>query len=179
VKRCKWCAEEKPIEAFYRDAACADGHRPECKACTSARRKRWYAKNRDREIERVTAWQRENADQYTARQREYRAAGRRDYRAEHLRQTFGLTRSDYDAMLDRQNGGCAICGEPPADNRSLHIDHDHESGTVRGLLCFRCNAGVGQFADDPERLVRAAAYLEADDELTNLAKDRARALRVG
>ncbi len=176
MKRCKWCAEDKPIESFYRDAACADGHRPECKACTSARRKRWYANNRDREIKRVTAWQRENADRYSARQREYREAGRRDYRAEHLRQTFGLAQSDYDAMLEAQAGGCAICREPPSENRSLHIDHDHETGVVRGLLCFRCNVGVGQFADSPDRLALAALYLERDDELTSAVQQRARAL---
>jgi hypothetical protein len=80
------------------------------------------------------------------------AAGRRD----HLKNAYGMTVADLEAMLDSQHGVCAICQTAPA----VHVDHDHMSGTVRGLLCFRCNAALGQFGDDPLVLRRAARYVE-------------------
>ena len=59
-------------------------------------------------------------------------------------------------MLGRQDGLCAICRSAPA----AHVDHDHETGAVRALLCFNCNGGLGQFKDDPLLLQLAAAYVE-------------------
>jgi hypothetical protein len=64
-------------------------------------------------------------------------------------------------MLAAQGGGCAICGRAPSTKISLHIDHDHETGRIRGLLCFVCNNGLGQFQEDPAVLRKAAAYVEA------------------
>jgi hypothetical protein len=58
-------------------------------------------------------------------------------------------------MLQAQNGVCAICRTAEA----AHIDHDHVTGAVRGMLCFRCNAALGQLDDNPDVLVRAARYL--------------------
>jgi hypothetical protein len=65
--------------------------------------------------------------------------------------------ADLDAMLHAQHGVCAICQTAPA----VHVDHDHRSGRVRGLLCFRCNAAIGQLGDDPLVVRRAARYLES------------------
>ena len=80
-------------------------------------------------------------------------------RRAHLRAKYGLTPADYDWMLAGQGGGCAICGEPAPDGQSLHVDHCHDTGRVRGLLCFNCNAGLGMFDHDGARLGAAAAYL--------------------
>jgi Recombination endonuclease VII len=56
-------------------------------------------------------------------------------------------------------GGCAICGKRPARVASLHLDHCHDTGDVRGILCLSCNQGIGQFRDDPDLLEAAARYL--------------------
>lgn len=73
----------------------------------------------------------------------------------------GLTPADYEAMLARQNGGCAICKGPPNGSTSrFHIDHDHTTGKVRGLLCMSCNFAIGYLKDDPARARAAADYLE-------------------
>lgn len=80
---------------------------------------------------------------------------------------YGLTPLDYAIMLQYQDGLCAICGRAEttlsvrADGsvKALAVDHDHTSDVVRGLLCSTCNAGLGQFADDPATLMRAALYL--------------------
>jgi hypothetical protein len=76
---------------------------------------------------------------------------------------YGLTQGDWDAMIERQGGRCAICpSEKPGGRGELwHIDHDHATGAVRGLLCHHCNVGIGNFQDDPELLRAAAAYIEA------------------
>ncbi len=85
------------------------------------------------------------------------------------RRKFGTSQkyyADYDALFKKQGGKCAICGEPETikDSRNgkrkkLAIDHCHGTGKLRGLLCTRCNTGLGCFVDDPTRLAAAITYL--------------------
>lgn len=80
---------------------------------------------------------------------------------------YGITAAQYDAMLERQGGGCAICGEQCTSGRRLAIDHDHTccpgdktcGKCVRGLLCGPCNQGIGKLKDSPRLLIAAASYL--------------------
>ena len=76
-----------------------------------------------------------------------------------LKVRYGITFADYDAMLMKQDGRCAICRKPPK-GRYLHVDHDHETGAVRGLLCARCNTALGHINDDKNRLLGLIEYLE-------------------
>lgn len=88
------------------------------------------------------------------------------YQAERtLLRKFGMTKADYDAMLEAQGGGCAICGTTEGlvhrgRVQRLPIDHCHKTEKVRGVLCTNCNNGLGRFKDDPALLRRAADYLE-------------------
>jgi len=84
---------------------------------------------------------------------------KRLYRLTNLKE-FGLTIEDYDQMLLKQNGVCKICGKKCSSGRRLAVDHCHTTGKVRGLLCGRCNQGIGHFQDDSGRLLIAAAYLQ-------------------
>ncbi len=95
-----------------------------------------------------------------------REAARRYARSERNRELrlaklYGITLADYDGMLEAQSGKCAICSadEPGGNAAYWHVDHDHSTGRVRGLLCARCNIGLGYFQDDPQRLAAAGAYL--------------------
>jgi hypothetical protein len=185
MKQCTKCGETKPESDFYKARGGRDGLRGDCKACFSRRAKRRYAADPEKVKARVRAWQQANRDRYLVRQREYKRARPAQERAGYLRRTFGISSDEYDAMLESQGGVCAICGRPPRKGSSLHVDHDHETGCVRGLLCFRCNGGLGQFAESPERLVEAAEYLdgalEPVDVRTELrveAVGRARSLRA-
>lgn len=76
-----------------------------------------------------------------------------------LKRNFGLTEAAYDAMLEGQGYVCAICQSPPGKRR-LAVDHDHQTGAIRGLLCFKCNMAVGFLSDSPERAAATAAYLK-------------------
>jgi hypothetical protein len=70
---------------------------------------------------------------------------------------YGLTVAEYDSMFAAQDGKCAICDR--ANDRRLCVDHDHETGAVRELLCDPCNQGLGRFGDDPDLMLKAIAYL--------------------
>jgi len=81
-----------------------------------------------------------------------------------LKFQFGITPEDRVAMMDKQKGCCAICGDslinPKFNKADLHIDHDHTTGKTRGLLCGKCNTALGSFRDSRENLIKAIQYLE-------------------
>ena len=83
-----------------------------------------------------------------------------EVRERFLKEKYGITQEDYDALLDIQEGGCKICGWTPPKEKSLCVDHCHDTGEVRGLLCNHCNSGLGYFRDNQEVLFSAIAYLE-------------------
>lgn len=84
-------------------------------------------------------------------------------REDHLRLAYGISSEHYQWLLEKQGGVCAICGSANGGGRHeglFYVDHIHGTKRVRGLLCTNCNLGLGKFADDPERLRRAADYIE-------------------
>jgi hypothetical protein len=94
-------------------------------------------------------------------------------RVRHLK-AKGITEADFDAMYTAQNGSCAICEtqlrrralDPTGVKRMVdtaHVDHNHETGAVRGLLCMRCNSAIGYLQDNPSRARKLATYLETND----------------
>ena len=184
MKQCKKCGVEKPLADFYAHKGMRDGRRSECKACSIEARKKWYREHREQSIEYVRSWQRANPDRVKAWRVENRDRINKQLREIHLRNRFDLTPAQYDAMLERQGGGCcAICGDRPPATSSLHVDHDHGTGEIRALLCVRCNNGIGLFREQPRLLRRAATYVTAEPrlrsaraELDALARARARAL---
>lgn len=99
-----------------------------------------------------------------ARNRNGTEEGRSRLRTYHLKQTYGLSREQYDEMVKEQDGKCALCGQPETFVRNgkvheLNVDHDHATGAIRALLCYHCNTGIGKFRDDPELLIAALQYL--------------------
>lgn len=133
-------------------------------------------------IARVKRWQQANPERVNATQRKRRAApeAKLRARAEHLQRKYGMTIEQYDAMLEAQGGGCFLCGRPPRDDISLHVDHDHSTGKVRGILCFRCNNALADFQENTDVLKKAVDYLTLHDaeiqEQVALARTRALSL---
>lgn len=146
MKACSKCGVVKPLTEFHiMRAAKKDGRRPDCKQCHGASTK--FHRNL-REARDPEQWRKDRADIT-------------------LKYKYGISPDDYDTLLARQGGVCAICGadnvrtnRPNAGLRPLLVDHDHSTNEVRGLLCDPCNVGLSRFDDDPERLKKAAQYLE-------------------
>jgi hypothetical protein len=164
-RRCERCQAERSVDEFHVDARRKGGRHPYCKACRGELAKARYATG-DPEARVIYAhdYYMANREATLERQRAWAAAQDPDAlaesaRARRLRHQYGLSVDEYDAMLARQGGVCAVCGGGPGA-RAFCVDHDHDTGAVRGLLCNPCNAGIGQLGDDPARLRAAADYLE-------------------
>ncbi|NUP32315.1 MAG: recombinase [Streptomycetaceae bacterium] len=188
VRECPSCGQTKPHSMYHRNGRRADGLAYYCKECVAVRAKEKYRTRKAaagktvrvpeqlprgvrrcadcRAVKPVEDFSRNrsassgyhsyckpcgNARSAESRQRLH--GGSRHY---HLKRRYGLGADEVDAMIKAQFGICPICLKP----RPEHVDHDHSSGEVRGVLCFNCNSGLGQFKDRPDLLRRAAAYLE-------------------
>jgi hypothetical protein len=86
-----------------------------------------------------------------------------------LRGKYGITLEEYDRLLEAQGGICAICGTQPGKRR-LCVDHNHSTGLVRGLLCFRCNYGLPWFRESQKNLTAAAAYVASPPAISVLGE---------
>ena len=142
TKLCKNCGIEKPTAEFYRDKQKSDGLTVRCRACIDAQHR---------------AYRERDPDVYAARQR---MRSRRFQR----KTIQKVTDAELAALIVKSGGRCGICRTPVCDDSDDHkgrlvVDHDHETGRVRGILCDPCNTGLGRFRDDPARLLAAASYL--------------------
>jgi hypothetical protein len=102
---------------------------------------------------------------YNRAQKVYRALRPDDFKDGVLKKSYGISLERFKEMSESQNGVCAICGKSEKRKirgkiTALSIDHCHESGKIRGLLCSDCNRGIGILGDSPERLRAAADYIE-------------------
>ncbi|GAB3839376.1 endonuclease VII domain-containing protein [Micromonospora andamanensis] len=184
-KICPQCQRTLPLTEFYRNSRRVDGRAYYCKACATARseasrRKRGIAPARRpaTPVGQGLKWcpdceQIKPLGDFPSTTR--KAGGRHSYckpchnargkgtaqrlyggtREYHLRRRYGIGQREFDELLAEQGGVCAVCGDPDPE----HVDHDHRTGWVRGILCFNCNGGLGQFRDSPTRLARAITYL--------------------
>ena len=133
---------------------------PTCKACYQESNQKWLSENREHRKHYNRKWKMQNEVHVKEEKKRWDDEHRGDYMYEyHLKRMYGLTKDDYDRLLEAQNNGCAICGNPCDIHKKLSADHDHQTGRVRGLLCHRCNTGLGCFRDDPNRLLKAVEYL--------------------
>jgi len=89
------------------------------------------------------------------------------YKSVQLKSTYGLSLDEFNAMRERQGYCCAICGEHENEitgrRGGLHVDHDHETGRIRGLLCWRCNLGLGNLQESPDVLSQAISYITTQE----------------
>lgn len=150
-KVCAKCRAEKDVADFGPRKHGKDGLHSECRECRNARWRKQYA------------WAKAHGDKVKSyRNKSYHRIPkekRRDYR---LRCLYGVTLAWYHETLAAQGGRCAVCGsaDPKSRTGDFHVDHDHATGAVRGLLCHTCNVGLGSFKDSPAVARSAADYLE-------------------
>jgi recombination endonuclease VII len=187
TKRCPKCGEDKLLVAFGVRKRSPSGRKSWCRACESLRQQERHRERTAvglcRECGRapraepalfcVGCLDRQAAKRVTRRQSGLCAAcgahaieGRSrchaclaNARVTHLRSRAGLSQADYVGMLASQQGCCAICREACRTGRRLAVDHDHSSGRIRGLLCFRCNTSLARYEQYAQQL---ADYLAGD-----------------
>ena len=149
MKICKKCGVEKPREDFYKEKRVKDGLQARCIECCKAD---------------ATAVFRANPEPYRRRAKEaHTTEGRRERT---LRENYDMSTEDYNKLLEKQNGCCAMCKTTDSGHNMtnhLLVDHDHITGKVRGLLCCNCNWLLGKAkADEGNRLLLSALfYLKA------------------
>ena len=143
TKACTKCRRELPLSGFHRNSAQPGGRHSICRDCKNSAAAGYYQR-----------WSPEQ---------------RALHRSRVLRSRYGIEYDFVKALYERQEGCCAICGTPgemPASPEKrkapkgvLCVDHSHETGEVRGLLCRPCNQGLGYFSDDVVRMAAAMSYL--------------------
>jgi hypothetical protein len=134
---------------------------PEQRAKQSVRHAKWRATYSDELKAKKAAYYVANRERVKERVRSWRAANPRKVKANNLKQSYGLTLEEFDLLMEVQNGLCGICKTPLLPTKSgTHVDHDHATGRIRGLLCGSCNKGLGNFRDSSAFLLAAASYLK-------------------
>lgn len=129
MKICSKCGIEKPIDEFFKDSSKKDKHRPDCKKC---------------KITQLTTYSKKNREKVNWHNFKYKT---------------GVTKEEYLVFLKKQNKSCAICGRTTKEVKRLSLDHDHKTNLIRGLLCQKCNVGLGSFMDNVDFLRSAIKYL--------------------
>lgn len=141
MKRCTVCKEEKEYSCYHKSKQTKDGYGYRCIDCDKLARQDYRDANEER----------------------FRQVSRK----KQLKHKYGLSQEDYQSMLEDQSFGCAICetknpnGATSNSDFMKHfaVDHCHDSGRVRGLLCSACNRALGFLQDSPKILSRALDYL--------------------
>ena len=163
MKSCRGCLVAKDESEFYKNRANKDGLFSVCKNCHASRCKEWKRANPERVAAIQLRWDRANPDKRKANNTRWASNNLDKYRTirrgVELKYRYGITLSDYDALLESQGGVCAICGGAERSGRPLYVDHCHATGKVRGLLCNLCNKGLGHFRDKVSTVLLAASYL--------------------
>lgn len=145
-KICRLCNIEKPLEDYHKHSSAKDKLMSICRICSNAKSAAYRVRNPNRVKINNEAFRKRNPGYHRAR-------------------TYGLSIDDVASMKDKQGNKCAICKiYEEHSSRELVVDHCHRTGRVRGLLCFKCNAGLGQLQDSVEMLKAAIIYLEDDDD---------------
>lgn len=131
--------------------------------------KEYRKKNKDSLRIKSRVWKTKNPDKLKQYRETYKvklgpSGVKTQYRRQHLKQCYGLSLEQYDDMLKLQDRKCAICqityeNSLNRDEKQFHVDHNHETGVVRGLLCSLCNKGLGTFGDRSDLLQNAIVYL--------------------
>ncbi|WP_329389638.1 endonuclease VII domain-containing protein [Streptomyces sp. NBC_01716] len=164
-----------PVSAFASNKSRPDGLQTNCRECAAGyHRRRQEARGRTvrakvpvprgykrcpqcGEAKAYSEWELNptSSDGYASYCKPCRATRNRQ---SYFKRKYGITMAERDEMISSQMGICVICLSAPA----AHVDHCHETGRVRGVLCFNCNSAIGKLGDNPDTLRRATAYLEGN-----------------
>lgn len=147
TKVCKTCGASRKLDEFYPNPHCKYGRAPECAECVRARKKRDYARKSSKEKTRLKV-----------KSRDWYRSHPRTKRNSYLKGAYGLDEAGVAKLYEGQNGACPVCGKPIGWDEK-NIDHDHDTGRIRGLVHPYCNTGVGFLDNHRDRIPEILAYL--------------------
>jgi len=142
-KRCTKCKQLRPLSGFTKNKNAKDGLQWTCKPCA----KKYYQIHKIKILENCKKCKGTEKSKLGARKNS-------------LKNKYGITLKQYDDMFEWQNGVCVICGNININGRRLCVDHNHETGKTRGLLCDHCNHLIGQAKENIDILCNAIKYLK-------------------
>ena len=180
-KICSTCKQNKNLDQYYKIKN--NTYHPNCKVCykekaktynynkeqrklskqiyyennkekTSNDNKFWYENNKKRKLHKNKLWRENNKEKL----REWRLNNKEIIKNHNLSK-YGINLNEYNLLLEKQNYKCAICESYYHNGHGWHVDHCHRTNKIRGILCFNCNSGLGQFKDSELLLQKAIKYL--------------------
>lgn len=150
TKKCPCCKQEKLTKGFNKNRTTKDGFHGQCKLCQTETNRTWMKKYPEKYHNYQKEYYQKNREHLLAQSKKWRQENKNKAKNCELRKSYGIGKNDYDIMLEQQKGLCAICGLPekvihPQSKRlqPLSVDHSHNSGKIRGLLCGSCNRALG------------------------------------
>lgn len=164
TKACSRCKKAKPLDQFNKESRKKDGRNIYCKVCMKVIRRKWRLTEKGKASDRKYAESQKGKLTAKKADLKYRknnpVKSKLRHRKHRLKKAFGITIEQYEEMFKKQGGCCAICGDTNIKyGRRLAVDHEHETGKVRGLLCNQCNRALGYFHDSIVNLASAIKYL--------------------
>jgi protein-arginine kinase activator protein McsA len=148
MKFCKKCNQQTAVAEFHVNRSRKDGRAHWCAECNKKRGRAYYEQNKSK-LQEYSRLIKQSPE------------GKTRSRNNYLKRSYKLTSIEYDAMKADQENKCKICG---LFTTSFHIDHDHTTNKIRGLLCNHCNQGLGHFRDSIPSLISAISYLKDSND---------------
>lgn len=149
-KRCSKCKKVKPLDEFSKRKERKSGYGSRCKECMNEQHKAWRKGKEAIVYARSRAWKAKHKEHI----KEYNFLKKLHY-------NYGLSKDDYNRMLDEQDSKCLICDKRFTDKLKPCVDHNHETGEIRGLLCIYCNTMLGYAKDSCRILEKGIVYLKS------------------
>lgn len=178
LKQCYLCLEFKYLIEFSKSDRYRDGVRNNCRACAVRKSTEWARLNPDRTKDRKKRWTENNRESVrkssreryardavkrraSAQQRRATPEGKETRRWEWIKRKYGLSKDQWNALFDSQGQRCGCCStSEPGHKRGWHVDHNHTTGQVRGIVCGNCNTMLGCAKESPDNLLAGIAYLD-------------------
>lgn len=183
TKICTKCKSEKPISDFRKDQYSTKGYHPHCRQCYNESQRKYRRNNKEGVNNYAKNYYNENSERIHT-MRKLRKNGEDTSHLHSKKEVFSNTKEGwkkiierkwkangildmsyerYEAMLESQDYSCLICSKQHTEEKKLFVDHCHNTGHVRGLLCNNCNNGMGKLKDSVELLEKAITYLKKND----------------
>ncbi len=171
TKKCTKCKQIKFVTEFYHNKSSKDGLCYQCKKCHNKTTIDWDKNNKEKRKEIKRRWREKNRDELKKYSKEHYESNKDYYRDWHLKKHYNISLQDYEKMVEIQNSCCAIC---KCTCKNLVIDHCHNTGLIRELLCNNCNTGIGLLKNDTEIFLNAIHYIKKYGDLLNGEKEEGR-----